>query len=313
MAFNCSEQKEDKVEESSPPPHVEYITLLNSKPDRMKTLIGESFGMAVLDSGCTKSVTGEMWLDEYLQTLSEQDRLQVSERSNDATFRFGNGVEVTSSKLVKFPVVIGSQKAPPVFNEEEDYLNWKNDLEVWKLFTDTEKKMGPAVYLTLTGHAREAVRDLKPADIGKETGLDGIIVKLDAVYLKDENTRAYVAFKEFYEFKRASGENFSEFIVKYEHLYHKLTQYKMIIGSKKFFIEADVVKNELPLLLSRQSMKRAEMIINFSNDAVNVGGKDIIKLTCTTSGHYCLPLTRLLFHDSSSNCKIVLHAVNLRQ
>ena len=87
--------------------------------------------------------------------------------------------------------------------------------------------MGPAVYLTLTGHAREAVRDLKPADIGKETGLDEIIVKLDAVYLKDENTCTYVAFKEFYEFKRASGKNFSEFIVKYEHLYHKLTQYKM--------------------------------------------------------------------------------------
>ena len=93
-------------------------------------------------------------------------------------------------------------KAPPVFNEEEDYLNWKNDLEVWKLFTDTKKEMGPAVYLMLTGHAREAVRDLKPADIGKGTGLDEIIVKLDAVYLKDENICAYVAFKEFYEFKR---------------------------------------------------------------------------------------------------------------
>ena len=39
----------------------------------MKNLIGESFGMAVLDSGCTKSVTGQMWLDEYLQTLSRID------------------------------------------------------------------------------------------------------------------------------------------------------------------------------------------------------------------------------------------------
>ena len=165
LAFNCSEQKEDKVEEPLPSPHVEYITLLNSKPDRMKNLIGELFGMAVLDSGCTKSVTGEMWLDESSQSVPEQDKLQISERSNDATFRFGEGVEVTSSKLVKFPVVTGSQK---------------------------------------------------------------------------------------------------------------------------FFIEANVVKNELPLLLSRQSMKRAEMIIDFSNDTVNVGGKDIIKFTCTTSGHYCL-------------------------
>ena len=189
LTFNCYEQTGDKIEESSRSSHVEYITLLNSKPDRMKNLIKESFGMAVLDSGCTKSVTGQMWLDEYLQTSSEQDRLQVSERSNDATFRFGDGVEVTSSKLVKFPAVIGSQK---------------------------------------------------------------------------------------------------------------------------FFIEADVVTNELPLLLSRQSLKRAEMIIDFSNDTVNVGGKDIIKLTCTTSDHCCLPLTRMLLHDSSSHCRIILHTVNFK-
>ena len=145
--------------------------------------------MVVLDSGCTKSVTGEMWLNDYLQTLSEQDRLHVSKRSNDATFRFGDGAEVTSSKLVKFPVVIGSQK---------------------------------------------------------------------------------------------------------------------------FFIEANVVKNELPLLLSRQSMKRAEMITDFSNDMVNVGAKDIIKLICASSGHYCLLLTRLLLHDSSPHSRIVLHADNLK-
>ena len=55
------------------------------------------------------------------------------------------------------------------------------------------------------------------------------------------------------------------------------------------------------------------MIIDFSNDTVNVGRKDIIKLTCTSSsGHYCLPLTRLLLHDSSPHSRIVLHAVNLK-
>ena len=108
------------------------------------------------------------------------------------------------SQTIKLMITASQIKAPPVFNEEEDYLNWKNDLDVWKSFTDTEKKkMGPAVYLTLTGRAREAVRDLKPADIGKETGLDEIIVKLDAVYLKDENTHAYVAFKEFLRIQKS--------------------------------------------------------------------------------------------------------------
>ena len=98
--------------------------------------------------------------------------------------------------------------------------------------------MGPTVYLTLSGHVREAVIDLKPVDIGKETGLDEIIVKLDAAYLKHENTHACVAFKEFYEFKRASVENFSKLIVKYEHLYQKLTQYKMNLpeGVQVFFL-----------------------------------------------------------------------------
>ena len=41
LTFNCPDQKEDKVEESSLSPHVEYITLLNSKPERTKNLIGE--------------------------------------------------------------------------------------------------------------------------------------------------------------------------------------------------------------------------------------------------------------------------------
>ena len=56
----------------------------------------------------------------------------------------------------------------------------------------------------------------------------------------------------------------------------KLVKIPVAIGSQKFFIEANVVKNELLLLLSRQSMKRAEMIIDFSNDAVNVGGKTLL-------------------------------------
>ena len=54
------------------------------------------------------------------------------------------------------------------------------------------------------------------------------------------------------------------------------------------------------------------MTIGFSNNTINVRGKRIIKLTCTTPGHYCVPLTRLLLHDSSSYSRIVLHAVNLK-
>ena len=122
----------------------------------------------------------------------------------------------------------GQLKAPPVFKEDEDYMSWKNDIEVWQMFTDIEeKKRGPAVYLSLTGKAREAVRDIRPAELGGNNGVEKILEKLDGLFLKDSSTRAYVAFKEFHEFKRSSGENFADFIIKFEQLYGKLVKYDM--------------------------------------------------------------------------------------
>ena len=54
-------------------------------------------------------------------------------------------------------------KSPPIFNPDEDdnYCAWKNDVEVWQAFTKEEaKRQGPAVYLSLKGRAREAVRGI---------------------------------------------------------------------------------------------------------------------------------------------------------
>ena len=66
--------------------------------------------------------------------------------------------------------------APPVFNEEEDYMAWKNDIEVWQMYTDLDrKKQGPAVYLSLTDRAREVVRSIKPAELAENDGLKKII------------------------------------------------------------------------------------------------------------------------------------------
>ena len=79
-------------------------------------------------------------------------------------------------------------KAPPAFDAEgDDYLAWKNDIEVWEVFTDLkEKKRGPAVYLSLTGKAREAVRGINVGDLAKNEGVKTIIEKLDSIYLQDK-------------------------------------------------------------------------------------------------------------------------------
>ena len=132
-------------------------------------------------------------------------------------------------------------KYPPVFDpdEDDDYVSWKNDVEIWKLNTsEDKKKLGSAIYLSLKGKARDAVRELKPQDLNADDGFDIVICKLDSVYLKDETTRAFCAFQEFHSYKRSKGENFSDFIVKWEHLYQKIVRFDMKLpeGVKTYFL-----------------------------------------------------------------------------
>ena len=51
---------------------------------------------------------------------------------------------------------------PPVLEYEDHYAKRKNDLDVWQLYGDlNKKKRGPAVYLTLSGRARECISTWK--------------------------------------------------------------------------------------------------------------------------------------------------------
>ena len=58
-------------------------------------------------------------------------------------------------------------------------------------------------------------------------------------------------------------------------------------------IISDVVDADIPLLLSKTAMKRAQMTLNFNNDTAEMFGKRI-ELLCTTSGHYHVPISRPL-------------------
>ena len=61
------------------------------------------------------------------------------------------------------------------------------------------------------------------------------------------------------------------------------------IAGKNLSLKTDVVKSEIPLLLSKESMKAAESKIDFVNDRINMFGKDI-HLHFTSRGHYAIPL-----------------------
>ena len=92
----------------------------------------------------------------------------------------------------------------------------------------------------------------------------------------------------------------------------KVVKFPAVLGNQKVFIEANIVANQIPLLMSRSSMKEAQMIINFDYDMAQIALNQV-KLNCTSTGHYCIPLTKLLLRDKdSSQSPVVLHTKTIK-
>ena len=79
-----------------------------------------------------------------------------------------------------------------------------------------------------------------------------------------------------------------------------------MIDGKKIRITSDVIDGEIPLLLSKHSMKQADTQIDFSNDKAKMLEKKL-KLQFTVSGHYAIPIGNSTFiEEDLKDCKKVL-------
>ena len=81
-----------------------------SSEDQITSLVTETFCHGVIDSGCSKTVAGKNWLDDYLGTLSEKDIENIEYYESSAIFRFGDSNPVTSQGKAVLPVVMGGKK-----------------------------------------------------------------------------------------------------------------------------------------------------------------------------------------------------------
>ena len=91
-------------------------------------------------------------------------------------------------------------------------------------------------------------------------------------------------------------------------------KFPAVIGEVDVLLKADVVKGELPLLLSRTFMKQAKSELNFKDDTIEILGQNL-NLLVTRSGHYALPLGRnkQLMVDSARqpDISLTLHVKNI--
>ena len=51
-------------------------------PAKLRNLVSESWNAAVLDSEATNTVTGEKWLQSYMESLSEEEKSEISFRKS---------------------------------------------------------------------------------------------------------------------------------------------------------------------------------------------------------------------------------------
>ena len=130
-------------------------------------------------------------------------------------------------------------KVPPKLTDKTNYADWKYDITVWQKFTDLVKeKQGPALFLSLEGKALECARGVDIDALSGNDGFGKVVAALDALFLKDADTRAFLEFKEFYEYRRKPSSDVTDFVAHFEYLYNKVLKHNMTLpeGVKAFFL-----------------------------------------------------------------------------
>ena len=82
--------------------------------------------------------------------------------------------------------------------------------------------------------------------------------------------------------------------------------FPVVIADKKCKIKAEIVKENIPLLLSKSSLKKVRTVIDLNNDKATILGKEI-NLHQSTSGHYCIDIY------PSSNCSNIEEILSIEK
>ena len=85
-----------------------------------------------------------------------------------------------------------------------------------------------------------------------------------------------------------------------------------VICSKRVMIGTDVIQTDIPLLLSKEAMRKANTVIHFQKDCVRMFGKPV-RLLYTTIGHYCIALNKNVKLAYEENTTTKVYFVNIEK
>ena len=123
-----------------------------------------------------------------------------------------------------------TMKVPPKFVEGSPYESWKKDVNLWTKLTELDgKKQGIAVYLSLTGQAKNVASEIPEDELCKPTGVATVLAKLDTLFLADKSLRQFSAFNKLYNLRRSENMPISTFISEFEHVYFDFKRHDMTL------------------------------------------------------------------------------------
>lgn len=106
-----------------------------------QVLMCEAANAAVLDSACTKTVTGRAWKDTYIESLSPEERSQVKKLPGGTKFKFGGETRKESFEKLQIPVTIAGKKVTittDVVESDIPLLLSKPDMKRFEMKLDLE-------------------------------------------------------------------------------------------------------------------------------------------------------------------------------
>ena len=80
-----------------------------SKPD-IQLLGAEAANCAVLDCACSRTVCGETWLQNFLQSLNEEEMLKIKQYPGGKVFKFGGGEMLTAIASYDIPAYLAGKE-----------------------------------------------------------------------------------------------------------------------------------------------------------------------------------------------------------
>ena len=83
---------------------------IDSDPRQLSSLVGETLGKAIVDTGSPHTVAGKVWFESYVNSLSRRDRSSIHLKKSNKQFCFGDNQSYYSKYYTVIPIYIQQRK-----------------------------------------------------------------------------------------------------------------------------------------------------------------------------------------------------------